>query len=79
MQQARQEELIPKSEFVREQELAANSGVEFYKITRKAKEMSAIDAQDDDDDDEDSEAALIRKFQAEQQDKLWLSDKVRDR
>lgn len=63
---------------MREQELAASSGVEFYKITRKAKEMSAIDAEDDD-DDEDSEAALIRKFQAEQQDKLWLSDKVRDR
>ena len=74
------EELIPKSEFVREQELAENSGVEFYKITRKAKEMSAIDAEDDEEaEDEDSEAALIRKFQAEQQDKLWLSDKVRDR
>lgn len=42
--------------------------------------MSAIDAEDDDEaEDEDSEAALIRKFQSEQQDKLWLSDKIRDR
>lgn len=58
--------LIPKSEFVRDQELAANSGVEFYKITRKVKDMSAIDAEDDDEaEDEDSEAALIRKFQSE--------------
>ena len=35
--------------------------------------MSALD------DDDDSEAALIRKFQNEQQEKLWLAAKIRDR
>lgn len=53
MQWARLHEVVPKSELVRQQELAAKKGVEFYKITRKAKEMSALD------DDDDSEAALI--------------------
>jgi hypothetical protein len=51
---------VPKSEVVRQQELAAQRGVEFYKVSRKAKEMAAPD------DDEDSEAALIRKFKNEQ-------------
>ena len=73
VQRARLHDFAPKSELVRQQELTAKKGVEFYKITRKAKEMSALD------DDDDSEAALIRKFRNEQQEKLWLAAKIRDR